>query len=245
MIHIRLFLIVFISTNVFAAEEDMRDACGAASIHLSIPHAEINRIIDGIYDPKKQTHRSAIVRKTALPVCLQDTEGPFPFYGALGDIQLSNLITDYFASLHFDDLEIQRKTEEMRLRARGIQRENPTEALKLLYQSGWKMGDPSSVQILIDLLVKLRNRGDLYLPENSNLISVLKSYPKTADDVLSLIRTSRNVVDRRERKSSSESFREEFDDDDEKSHSGDESSALLKTYGKGSGIRHRRKEGTA
>jgi len=225
-------LMAFISTDVFALEHARESFEEGSRVEFTHTYPSVSRdAIDRIYDPKKQTHRSAIVRKTALPVCLQDMEGPFPFYGALGDIQLSHLITDYFASLTFDDLKVQRETEKMRIEATKLQRGNPIEALKLLYQSGWVMGDPSSVQILIDLLVKLRNSGDLYLPEDSNLISVLKSYPKTADDVLSLVRTSRSAVDRRERKSSSESAREE---------SGDEGSVLMSSYGK-CGMRYRRK----
>jgi hypothetical protein len=248
MIHIVLALMVFLNTPALA-REDVKE--------LSVRELDVERtkpvqsypslspdVLDKIYNPKKETHRFAIATKKDMPFCLQAEEGPFPFYGPCTDAQLVTLKTDYFASLQFDKVDIQEATEAIRLEASKIKRSNPTKALQLLYTSGWKMGNPSSIQMFKDLLVDLRNGGSEYIAEDSNLITLLDSYPKTFADAIRKIKASRASVDYRNyRKSSSESFREESDDDSESEgyySTGDERAVLMKSYEDG-GMRHRRK----
>jgi hypothetical protein len=169
--------------------------------------------LDRIYDATREEHRFFIARKKDMPNCLRDLEGPFPFYGHSVDARLGTLITDYFASLQFDNPDVQKEAEKMRLMAINIQDRDPIKAVELLYKAGWKMGDPLSVSMLVTLLIDLRGRGSEYIAEESNLASILDTYPKTISAVVQKIKSARGAVDYRHRKTCSETFRTESEEE--------------------------------
>jgi hypothetical protein len=213
----RLFLIfiVFMSTDVFSHEdaslEYSSDEAEPAVVHAVKVYPPLAPdALERIYNLKKEAHRIAIATKKDMPFCLQAEEGPLPFYGTCTDAQLVSLKTDHFASLQFDNPEVQEETKAMRLQAIKIKEKNIEESLKLLYISGWKMGDPESVSLLIKLLIELRYREEGHVPEYSNLISVLSSYPKTVGELIRRIYGCRSAIDYRNRKD--KDF-EESDDD--------------------------------
>ena len=204
MVRLFLILIVFMSTDVFSHEdasleyssdEDEPAVVQVVKVYPPIAPDALERI----YNVTREEHRFFIARKKDMPDCLRDLEGPFPFYGHSADARLGALITDYFASLQFDDPEVREETKAMRLQAIKIKKTNIEEALKLLYISGWKMGDPESVKLLRELLLELRCREE-GASEDSNLISVLRSYPKTIGDLIRSINGCRSAVDYRNRK---------------------------------------------
>jgi hypothetical protein len=242
MMHLFLALLIVFGVKAFGKEDstgyfdEKTDASSVVRTYCPLaPDA-----IDKIYDSKKDSHRIAIVRKEDMPVCLQTLPGPFPFHGHSGDVRLGSLKTDYFAALQFDKPEIQRETERMREGAEKIRSRNPVEALQLLYNAGWKMGDPASVKMLSDLIREMRNRDDAFIHEDSNLISVLDTYPGTVDAVVRTIRASRGAVDYKDRKSPSETFSTDSDEEPFELEVVDngEGSSLLETYTL-SGLRRR------
>ena len=215
MIHVFLTVMIFVGINVFARG----DFAGAAFEGHAVPRlvqiypALSPDAVDKIYDPKQEVHRLSIVTKKDMPRCLKDVEGPLPFYGHSADARLGSLRADYFASLHFDEPYVQKETEKIRLEAIKIKEGNPERALELLYNSGWKMGDPLSIKTFVDLLVELRDKGVGLISEDSNLIAVLGGCPKTVRAMIGTIISSRGSIDYNRRRSSSESIRADSDDD--------------------------------
>jgi hypothetical protein len=193
--------------------------------------------LERIYNPKKEAHRIAIATKKDMPFCLQAEEGPLPFYGTYADAQLVSLKTDHFASLQFDNPEVREETKAMRLQAIKIKRTNIEESLKLLYISGWKMGDPESVSLLRELLIELRYREEGAFPEDSNLISVLHSYPKTIGDLMRRINGCRSAIDYRNRKD------KDFEESDDDSLESDDDLLPMIGIHEQYGLRRRHKSG--
>jgi len=248
MKHIVLAAMIFVGVEVFACEDsgDFSSTKADPVALRMVPYPALSPdALEKIYDPKEEVHRLSIVRKEDMPRCLQDVEGPFPFYGHSADARLGSLRTYYFASLQFDNPRMQEATERMRSEAVKIKESDPMRALELLYNSGWKMGDPLSVKMLVELLVEVQSYGKRLMPKDSNLIAVLRGYPKSVSAMLRTIIASRGTIDYNRRRSSSESFRTGSDDDVSESEgvypAEGEGASLMGDYER-SGVRQRYKK---
>jgi hypothetical protein len=191
MTRVLLGLLIFLNSVVHGMEGPEREGEVHHPLKSYLPLSSDS--LETIYNSKKESHKLAICRKEDVPICLQSEEGPFPFYGHPLDPKLGNLITQYFAALKFDGKHIQAETLAIRNEAEEMQKINPDEALRLLYKAGWKMGDPLAIQSLISLL-KARHEERL-IPKKSNLISVLRAYPKTQKEIVQIIAMSRASID--------------------------------------------------
>jgi hypothetical protein len=239
MIRLLLGLLISLNGMVYAMEGPEREGEVHHPLKSYLPLPPDS--LETIYNSKKESHKLAICRKKDMPLCLQSEEGPFPFYGYALDPQLCDLVTQYFAALKFDDKHIQDETLAIRNEAEEIQRTDLDEALKLLYRAGWKMGDPLAAQSLIPLLKA--GHEEIFLPKGSNLISVLRSYPKTQKEIVQIITMSRASIDYK--RSLSGSFDEMSMEDPRDAgfdeEEGEEKSFLLPDTSASSHVRQRKK----